>query len=144
MPYLTSHERLRIEIKRRQTRHKKEHVRLSVLIMLDEGLNHELIALSQGIDADTISNWKRKYESVSRDLDRYLADNDVAFQGYLSDQQLTALDVHLQAHLYLSSHQAGDYLFEAFGLDYSDAGVTALLHPLGFVYKKVKPVPGSR
>jgi transposase len=111
--------------------------------MLDGGLNHEVIALSQGIDADTISNWKRKYESVSRDLDRYLADNYVAFQGYLSDEQLTVLDVHLQAHLYLSSHQVGDYLFEAFALDYSDAGVTALLHRLGFVYKKVKPVPGK-
>jgi transposase len=143
MQYLTAHERLLIEIKRRQTRHKKEHVRLSVLIMLDEGFNNETIALSQGIDADTISNWKRKYESVSRNLDRYLSDNYVAFQGYLSDEQLTALDAHLQDHLYLSSHQIGDYLFEAFGLDYSDAGVTALLHRLDFVYKKVKPLPGK-
>jgi DNA invertase Pin-like site-specific DNA recombinase len=88
MRYLSSNERLLIEIKRRQTRHIKEHVRLSVLIMLDEGLSHEVIALSQGIDGDTISNWKRKYESVSRNLDRYLSDNYVAFQGYLSAEQL--------------------------------------------------------
>jgi transposase len=143
MHYLTAHERLLLEIKRRQTRHKKEHVRLSVLIMLDEGFNHETIALSQGIDADTISNWKRKYEAVSRNLDRYLADNYVAFQGYLSEEQLTALDTHLQEQLYLNSRQLGDYLFAHYGLDYSDAGVTAMLHRLDFVYKKVKPVPGK-
>ena len=143
MHYLTAHERLLIEIKRRQTRHKKEHVRLSVLIMLDEGFNHETIALSQGIDADTISNWKRKHESVSRDLDRYLSDNYVAFQGFLSQEQLTALDAQLQEHLYLNSRQLGDYLFGQYGLDYSDGGVRALLHRLDFVYKKVKPVPGK-
>jgi transposase len=143
MHYLTAHERLLIEIKRRQTRHKKEHVRLSVLVMLDEGFNNETIALSQGIDADTISNWKRKYESVSRDLDRYLSDNYVAFQGYLSDEQLTQLDTHLQEQVHLNSRQVGDYIYESFQLDYSDAGVTAPLHRLDFVYKKVKPVPGK-
>lgn len=113
------------------------------LFMLDEGFNHETIALSQGIDADTISNWKRKYESVSRNLDRYLSDNYVGFKGFLSHEQLTALDAYLQEHLHLCSRQVGDYLFEQYQLDYSDAGVTALLHRLGFVYKKVKPVPGK-
>jgi hypothetical protein len=39
MQYLTANERLLIELKR-QTHHKKEHVRLSVLIMLDEGFSH--------------------------------------------------------------------------------------------------------
>jgi transposase len=143
MPYLTSTERIRIEIKRRTTREKKEHVRLSVLIMLDEGFTHETIALCQGIDADTISNWKRKYESVSRDLNLYLADSYVPFHGYLTKEQLLDLDSHLQDHLCLTSHQVGDYMFEAFGIDYSDAGVTAILHRQGFVYKKVKPVPGK-
>ena len=122
MHYLTANERLMIEIKRRQVRYKKEHVRLSVLIMLDEGFNNETIALSQGIDADTISNWKRKYESVSRNLDRYLSDNYVTFQGYLSDDQLSALDSHLQEHLHLCARQIGDYIYEPFQLDYSDAG----------------------
>jgi transposase len=98
--HLTSTKRIRIEIKRRTTREKKEHVRLSVLIMLDGGFTNEMIALCQGIDAGTISNWKRKYESVSRDLNRYLA-------------------------------------------NYSEAGVTVILHCLGFFYKKVKPVPGK-
>jgi transposase len=143
MAYLTANERLHIEIKRQQVRYKKEHVRLSVLIMLDEGFSYETIALCLGIHSDTVRNWKQKFESLSRDLDLYLADNYVAFQGYLSDEQISALDAHLQAHLHLYARQVGDYIYQTFGLDYSDAGVTAILHRLDFVYKKVKPVPGK-
>jgi transposase len=76
-------------------------------------------------------------------LNQYLSDNYVAFPGFLSQEQLTALGAHLQEQLYLCSRQIGDYLFEQYGLDYSDAGVTAILHRLDFVYKKVKPVPGK-
>jgi transposase len=143
MPYLSKSERLLIELKRQTTRDKKEHVRLSVLIMLDEGFNHETIALCQGTHSDTVSKWKQKYESVSRNLNQYLSDNYVAFQGFLSPEQLSQLDAHLQEQLHLCSRQVGDYLFEQYQLDYSDAGVTALLQRLGFVYKKVKPVPGK-
>jgi transposase len=143
MKFLTDSERLLIELKRREVRGKKEHVRLSVLIMLDEGFSYDTIALCLGIHADSVGNWKQKYESASRDLNQYLSDNYVAFQGYLSQEQLTQLDAHLQAHVHLNSRQVGDYLFEQYELDYSDAGVTALLHRLDFVYKKVKPVPGK-
>jgi hypothetical protein len=38
MRFLTNSERLIIELKRREVRGKKEPVRLSVLILLDEGL----------------------------------------------------------------------------------------------------------
>jgi transposase len=143
MKFLTDSERHLIELKRREVRGKKEHVRLSVLIMLDEGFSHDTIALCLGIHAESVGNWKQKYESVSRELDRYLSDNYVAFQGYLSAEQLSALDAHLQEQLYLCSRQVGDYLFEQYQLDYSDAGVTAILHRLNYVYKKVKPVPGK-
>jgi hypothetical protein len=96
-------------------------------MMLDAGWSHEVIALSQGIGADTSSNWKRKYESVSRNLDRYLSDNYVAFQGYLSAEPLRQFDAHLQAQLHVNSRQVGGYRYEASGLD---AGVTAILHRL--------------
>jgi hypothetical protein len=76
-------------------------------------------------------------------LNQYLSDNYAAFQGYLSDEQLSQLDTHLQAQLHLNARQVGDYIYEAFQLNYSDAGVTAILHRLNYVYKKVKPVPGK-
>jgi hypothetical protein len=54
MKFLTDSERLIIEIKRREVRDKKEHVRLSVLIMLDEGFSHDTIALCLGIHAESV------------------------------------------------------------------------------------------
>jgi hypothetical protein len=91
MKFLTNNERLQIELKRREVRSKKEHVRLSVLIMLDEGFSHETIALCLGIHAGSVENWKQKYESACRDLNQYLSDKYVAFPGSLSQEQLTDL-----------------------------------------------------
>jgi hypothetical protein len=106
MHYLSKSERLLIELKRREVRTKKEHVRLTVLIMLDEGFSQETIALCLGIHSDTVSNWKQKYEAVSRNLHRYLSDHYVAFSGYLSNEQLLEFDAHLQAQPALTSRQA--------------------------------------
>ena len=61
---------------RHRTRAKKEHVRLSVLLMLDSGYSREVIAESQGIDTDTVTNYKNKYEQQG--LQAYLKDNYVA------------------------------------------------------------------
>ncbi len=58
---LSKETRAEIEQMRRQTREKKQHTRLSVLIMLDEGFSYEVIAVSLGIDVDTVGNYKRKY-----------------------------------------------------------------------------------
>lgn len=57
---LTKEEREKIEALRRQTKEKKSYVRLSVLIMLDAGFRQETIALSLGIDSDTVSNYKQQ------------------------------------------------------------------------------------
>jgi Homeodomain-like domain len=73
MHYLSRSERFIIELKRRQVGSKKEHVRLSVLIMPDEGFSHETIALCLGIHSDTVANWKQKYGSLFRDLNQYLS-----------------------------------------------------------------------
>ncbi len=84
--------RAEIEQMRRQTRDKKQHIRLSVLIMLDEGFTYEVIAVSLGIDADTVGNYKRKY--LGQGLEAYLKDDYVANQGQLSLTQLE--QVHQQ------------------------------------------------
>ena len=63
---LSKEERVQLEQLRRQTRDKKQHVRLSVLIMLDEGYTHEVIAVSQGINADIIFAWFYKHPSTGK------------------------------------------------------------------------------
>ncbi len=83
---LSKENRTEIEQLRRQTRDKKQHIRLSVLIMLDEGFTHEAIGVSLGIDADTVGNYKQKY--LQKGLQAYLKDDYVAYQGELNEEQL--------------------------------------------------------
>lgn len=136
---LSQEERVKIEQLRRQTRDKKQHVRLSVLIMLDEGYTHEVIAVSQGIDPGTVGNYKRKY--LANGLEEYWKDNYVAYQGALSLQQFQPVDFAVPQGLYPTAREVGDYIFGEFGVDYSDSAVRAILTKLDFVHQQITPVP---
>jgi transposase len=61
----------------------------------------------------------------------------------LEAQKLAVLDVHLQANLYLSAKAIAHWVEETFGVSYTESGMTAVLHRLGYVYKKPKLVPGK-
>ena len=70
----------------------------------------------------------------------------VAFRGSscaLDEEQLAILDVHLQEHLYLTAKAVAHWVEKTFGVSYTESGMTALLHRLGYVYKKPKLVPGK-
>jgi transposase len=138
---LSKETRAEIEQLRRQTRDKKQHIRLSVLIMLDEGFTYEVIAVSLGIDVDTVGNYKRKY--LGQGLNAYLKDDYVAYQGQLSPLQLQQVHQQVEQGLYPTAREVGDYIFGAFGVDYSDSAVRAILAKLDFVHKQVTPVPAK-
>jgi transposase len=63
--------------------------------------------------------------------------------GWLSDEELIELDLHLREKLYLSAKEVARHVEEHYGVTYSERGMTALLHRLGYVYKKPKLVPGK-
>ena len=138
---LGKEERVKIEQLRRQTRDKKQHVRLSVLVMLDEGYSHEVIAVSQGIDTDTVGNYKRKY--LGQGLEAYLKDDYVAYQGQLSPTQLEQVHQQVEQGLYPTAREVGEWIFGECGIDYSDGAVRAMLTKLDFVHKQVKPLPAK-
>ena len=138
---LSKEVRAEIEQFRRQTRDKKQHIRLSVLIMLDEGFTHEVIGVSLGIDPDTVGNYKQKY--LQKGLQAYLKDNYVAYRGELSGAQLEQVSQKVEQGLYPTAREVGDYIFGEFGVDYSDSAVRAILTKLDFVHKPVTPVPAK-
>jgi transposase len=138
---LSKKTRAEIEQLRRQARDKKQHIRLSVLIMLDEGFTHEAIAVSLGIDADLVGNYKQKY--LQKGLQEYLKDNYVAYQGRLSEEHLEQVNQKVEQGLYQTAKEVGDYIFGEFGVDYSDSAVRAILTKLDFVHKPVKPLPAK-
>ena len=56
---------------------------------------------------------------------------------------LAELDAHLQQELHSSAASVARWVKARFGVNYTDSGMTALLHRLGYRYKKPKLLPGK-
>lgn len=89
--------RLFVEELRGNTRGKVAYMKLSVLVMLDEGVTHETIAVFLDILSGTASNCKKKYDQDG--LDKYLDRHYEPYQGKMSDEQLLLLETQVSRGL---------------------------------------------
>jgi transposase len=119
-------------------KHKRNYVKITVLLMLHLGKSAEEIGLCLGISAATVSNYEKKYEQLG--LDSYLEDNYVAYQGKLTPEEQALVVQELSENLYQNTAQMVDFISERFGKKYTCQGVVPWLHRLGFSYKKTKLV----
>ena len=134
-------ERLFVEEARANTRDKKVYMKLSVLVMLDEGHAQEVIATVLGISSGTVHNCKSKYAKDG--LAAYLDRHYVPYQGRLDDDQLSALDQEVSTGLYRRCEEIAAWIEARFEVVYTPGAVRAILRKLGFVYKKTTQVPGG-
>lgn len=134
-------ERVFVEEARANTRDKGAYMKLSVLVMLDEGFTHELVAISLGIGLGTVHNCKKKYETDG--LDKYLDKHYVPYQGRLSDEQLQMLEDELNENIYISCQQIAEWIERRFEINYSQSAVRSILAKLDYVYKKTSEVPSG-
>jgi len=125
----------------RGTRVKREADRIKAVLALASGWSAEDVAEILQVDADTVrSYFKRYHQGGLQSL------SHVAFRGSacaLDEEQLAILDVHLQETLYTTAKAVAHWVEETFGVSYTESGMTALLHRLGYVYKKPGLVPGK-
>jgi transposase len=125
----------------RATRDKREADRIKAVILLASGWSAEDIADALLIDPNTVRNQFKRYQQGG--LAGLL---HLAYRGSdceLSEADLAVLDTQLQTELYLSAKDVAAWVEETLGVAYTVSGMTALLHRLGFVYKKPKLVPGK-
>lgn len=134
-------ERAFVEEARANTTDKLAYMKLSVLVMLDEGVVQEMIAVLLGISLGTVNKCKKKYESDG--LDGFLDRHYVPYQGKLSDGQLAVLEAEVDGGIYTNCAQIASWVEKRFGVSYSESAVRAILTKLGFVYKKTMSVPGK-
>ena len=83
------------------------------------------------VDPNTVRSHFRRYQQGG-----IKALGQVAFRGSacaLDEVELAALDLHLQAHLYQTAKAVAAWVKETFKVDYTESGMTALLHRLGYV-----------
>jgi transposase len=132
----------RAHLKRLQKQsERRAYIKLTAILMLDSGFRTEDIAETLGIDMSTLFRYQADYQTVS--LSDYLATHFVSPPGELTDIQETQLANELRLNLYRTSNEVRLWIHQPFGVDYTHSGVTALLHRLGFVYKKTTLVPSK-
>jgi len=125
----------------RSTSDKREADRIKAVVLLATGWTAEEVAEVLQVDANTVRNHFKRYRQGG-----LKALGHIAFRGSacaLDDDQLALLDLHLQERLYLSAKAVARWVEATFGVSYTESGMTALLHRLGYVYKKPKLVPGK-
>ena len=117
----------------------RRYKKITVLIMLHQKYNISDIESVLGLDDNTIHRYQEGYEQQG--LEGYLSDGYLVYRGKMSEEQEAELVVHLDKNLYLDAHCISVYVQSRFGVRYSVSGITALLHRLGFVYKRTRAVP---
>jgi transposase len=138
---LTEAQLRELRLAHRQAGNKREAYRINAVILLGSGWTAEQVAQALLIDPNTARDYFKRYRRGGIPLLR-----QVAFRGgtcWLTADELSVLDVHLQNNLYLSAKDIAHWVEQRFGVHYGESGMTALLHRLGYVYKKPKLVPGK-
>lgn len=139
--FLSMQEVQALRERHRRTRDRRQADRIKTILALNEGHRYEEIARLLLLDDSTI----RKYEQEYRDdgIDVLLTDDYKGKEPQLSEKQEHFLRLHLRSITYQMSYEVVAYVEQRFGVTYSVAGITKLLHRLNFVYKKPKVVPGK-
>jgi transposase len=93
------------------------------------------------LDEGTIRNYRKRY--VEGGILGPVTDIYSGKRFHLSDNEKEQLSNYLQTKLCMDTKEIVEYIKNKFDVSYSFSGVTALLHVLGFTYKKTKAVTGK-
>lgn len=113
---------------------KRDYVKITAIIMLDQGFDPDQIALALGIDHTTVYRYAQTYRRLG--LQDYLGDAYQGWWGRLDSQQLSQLQTELRRGFYTSAQAVAEWIKTTFSIQYHSQGLVKLLRRLGFAYKK--------
>ena len=116
--------------------------KLTTLIMIHNKFSSNTIAENLGIHSSTVNRHYNEYQSI-KDFDKYIETHYKPYVGKLSEQQKALIKTYVQTNICQSSLKVLSYIKDSFGIEYKPDSVIALLHRLGFVYKKTKLIPSK-
>ena len=126
----------------RNTSDRDTYQKLTTLIMLYNKLSQAFIAEMLGVDRTTINRHFHSFQSASN-FEDYLSVHYKPCIGKLSSEQLELVKQYVSSHVCSTAASVAAFIFKTFQIAYSESGTTALLHRLGFVYKKTKLIPSK-
>jgi transposase len=136
---LTDTERQQLRALQKQRRDEEGYVKVRVVLLLDAGRSAATVAQDLGLDEGTVYRYAAAFARLERA--QYLAHEPHGYWGLLTSAQLAGLCQELRQTLYTDCRPLQAWLEQATGVRYALSGLTALLHRLGFVYKRTTPVP---
>lgn len=140
-PFLNKQQILTLKQEHRQCKVKRYADRIKAIVLLNSGYSFEQIADILMMDDDTIRRYLRIYQEEG--VKGLMRDLYVGSIAWLNETQLKELEAVVEEYVHISAKEVCQYVKEKFGVEYTVNGMTALLHRLGFVYKKPKIVPGK-
>lgn len=139
--FLRLEERAILEEAHRASRQKREADRIKAVLSYDDGFSVEQIARVLRMDESSVYRHIQRYQEEG--LDRFLEEQYTGGECRLTDEQLQALDAHLEGQTYRDSKEIAAHIQAMYGTTYSHSGMVELLHRLDYVYKKSKQVPSQ-
>ena len=109
--------------------------RANAILLLDDGWSCERVAEALYLDDDTIRGWRKSYdEGGLQTLRRFEAGGSLSRLLPAQEEELSA---YVREGLPHSTREVAVFLYQRFGVVYeSRSGLIALLHRLGFEYKR--------
>lgn len=139
--FLTAKQRTELHLAHRRESLSRYADRIKAILLIDSGWPVPTIAEALLLDPETVRRYQRLYDSGGLAL---LCTSAYAGRPcLLSDAECVELTQELRSKIYLCTAEIVSFIESRFGICYSTAGVTALLHRLGFSYKKPSLVPGK-
>jgi transposase len=117
------------------------HRRMNALLLLDDGWSVERVSAALFIDAETVREHRRLYQSGGTSGIGQLRHR--GGEPALRPEQLRALTVELDTRLYRTAKAVCRFVSNAFEVAYTAHAMAKLLKRLGYVYKKPKKVPAK-
>jgi transposase len=113
--------------------------RANAIVLLDKGWSCERVATALLLDDDTVREWFGAYEVGG--VEGLRSFGHEGSSSRLSAEQEAALRFWVGTHCPRSTRVVGAWLNRTYGLSYSRPGLIALLHRLGFDYRKPGKMP---
>jgi transposase len=113
--------------------------RANAMLLLDDGWSCERVAEALYLDDDTVRGWRKLYDEAGIDgLRRFEAGGGAS---HLTRAQEEELATYVCESLPRSTREMAVFLKQRFGVLYeSRSGLIALLHRLGFEYKRPRTI----
>ena len=113
--------------------------RANAILLLDDGWNCAKVAEALYLDDDTVRTWFKRYQAGG--LDEMKVFDWKGRSGDLSRERMAELSARLGERLMRDSGEVAAYIAARWGVVYGHSGCVALLHRLGFEYKRPESLP---